>query len=357
MALLLLYITVALGASFLCSLLEAVLLSVNASYIASEIAAGRRNGRWWKACKEDIDKPLASILSLNTIAHTVGAAGAGAQATKLFGELYFGIISAVLTLLILVISEIIPKTLGALHWRRLAAPCAAILSVVQRLMAPLVWLSQWVTKLFSRRIEEGSVSREEFAALAELGAAEGVFSLREAQVVRSLLRFGDLKVRDIMSPRTVMFCLSGDMRVEDVLEKHKQLPYSRIPLYRDQADNVYAFVRKDELLRAAIDRPGTTLDSLQRPLLAVPESLPLRGLIKKMLVPGGQIALAVGEYGEVHGLVTTEDILETLIGLEITDETDEVEDLQLFARQRWEQKARQLGLVTDGDGLRDDMPQ
>ena len=152
----------------------------------------------------------------------------GAQATKLFGELYFGIISAVLTLLILVISEIIPKTLGALHWRRLAAPCAAILSVVQRLMAPLVWLSQWITKLFSRRADEGSVSREEFAALAELGAAEGVFSMREAQVVRSLLHFGDMKVRDIMSPRTVMFCLNGELQVEEVLAQHQQLPYSRI---------------------------------------------------------------------------------------------------------------------------------
>ena len=356
MALLLLYISVALGASFLCSLLEAVLLSVNASYIASEIAAGRRNGQWWKQCKEDIDKPLASILSLNTIAHTIGAAGAGAQATKLFGELYFGIISAVLTLLILVISEIIPKTLGALHWRRLAAPCAAILSVVQRLMAPLVWLSQWITKLFSRRADEGSVSREEFAALAELGAAEGVFSMREAQVVRSLLHFGDMKVRDIMSPRTVIFCLNGELTVEEVLAQHQQLPYSRIPIYRDQPDNIYAFVRKDELLRAAIDQPGTKVDALQRPLLAVPEILPLRGLIKKVLVPGGQIAIAVGEYGEVHGVVTTEDVLETLLGMEITDETDEVEDLQLFARQRWEQRARQMGMLPDG-AARDDMSQ
>ena len=166
MAILALYVFLALGVSFLCSLLEAVLLSVNSSYIAAGLASGQRTATWWQRCKEDIDKPLAAILSLNTIAHTVGAAGAGAQATALFGEVYFGVISAVLTLLILVFSEIIPKTLGARYWRQLAPACALILKWVQRLMSPLVWLTQWITIFFSQKEEAASVSRAEFAALA-----------------------------------------------------------------------------------------------------------------------------------------------------------------------------------------------
>ncbi|WP_372865212.1 CNNM domain-containing protein [Spongiibacter sp.] len=347
MAVLALYILLALGVSFLCSLLEAVLLSVNSSYIAAGLAKGQRSARWWQNCKDDIDKPLAAILSLNTIAHTVGAAGAGAQATKLFGEVYFGVISAVLTLLILVFSEIIPKTLGARYWRQLAPACAVMLHWVQRLMAPLVWLTQWVTLFLSRKQEAASVSRDEFAALAELGVEEGVFSPREARAVRSLLRFSRTLVRDVMSPRPVIFSLDGDSTVEQVLAENRELPFSRIPIYREQPDNVFAFVRKDEILRAAIDAPGTVLHSLQRPLLIVPDNLPLRAMIQKMLVPGKQMALAVGEYGELHGLVTTEDLVETLLGFEITDETDPAVDMQVFARQRWEQRARQIGFLHD----------
>ena len=347
MAILALYVFLALGVSFLCSLLEAVLLSVNSSYIAAGLASGQRTATWWQRCKEDIDKPLAAILSLNTIAHTVGAAGAGAQATALFGEVYFGVISAVLTLLILVFSEIIPKTLGARYWRQLAPACALILKWVQRLMSPLVWLTQWITIFFSQKEEAASVSRAEFAALAEMGVEEGVFSPREARAVRSLLHFSRLKVRDVMSPRPVIFSLDGDKTAEQVLAENPSLPFSRIPIYRDQADNVYAFVRKDEILRAAIEAPGTVLHTLQRPLLIVPDNLPLRGMIQKMLVPGKQMALAVGEYGELHGLVTTEDLVETLLGFEITDETDEVVDMQVFARQRWEQRARQMGFLHD----------
>lgn len=347
MAILVMYVLLALGMSFLCSLLEAVLLSVNSSYIAAGLASGQRSALWWQRCKEDIDKPLAAILSLNTIAHTVGAAGAGAQATALFGEVYFGAISAVLTLLILIFSEIIPKTLGARYWRQLAPACAMILSWVQRVMAPLVWLTQWVTVFFSQEQGEASVSRAEFAALAELGVEEGVFSPREARAVRSLLHFSRLTVRDVMSPRPVIFSLDGDKTVEQVLAEHRSLPFSRIPIYRDQPDNVFAFVRKDEVLRAAIDAPGTVLHSLQRELLIVPDNLPLRGMIQKMLVPGKQMALAVGEYGELHGLVTTEDLVETLLGFEITDETDQVVDMQVFARQRWEQRARQMGFLHD----------
>ncbi|WP_373083499.1 CNNM domain-containing protein, partial [Zhongshania sp.] len=195
MILLLVYIGIALGVSFLCSVLEAVLLSVTPSYIAAEERGNHRNGAIWRTYKTDIDRPLAAILSLNTIAHTVGAAGAGAQATSLFGEVYFGIISAVLTLLILIVSEIIPKTLGALYWRKLAPLCALVLRFVVWSMYPLVIMAQGITKLLSRGDKAHSISREEFVALAEVAVREGILDQEESDAVTSLIRFRSLQAR------------------------------------------------------------------------------------------------------------------------------------------------------------------
>ncbi|WP_269620230.1 DUF21 domain-containing protein [Zhongshania sp. BJYM1] len=193
MILLIIYVAIALGVSFLCSVLEAVLLSVTPSYIAAEEERGHRNGQLWSAYRTDIDRPLAGILSLNTIAHTVGAAGAGAQATAVFGEAYFGVISALLTLLILVVSEIIPKTLGALFWRQLAPICAVILQFVMWSMYPLVLMAQGITRLLSRGAGSQSISREEFVALAEVAVREGILDQDESSAVASLIRFRSLQ--------------------------------------------------------------------------------------------------------------------------------------------------------------------
>ena len=343
------FVALALGMSFLCSVLEAVLLSITPSYVASENEKGHRSAKLWRRYKDDIDRPLAAILSLNTIAHTVGAAGAGAQATKVFGEVYFGIISAVLTLLILVVSEIIPKTLGALFWRKLAPACAQTLRVVIWSMYPLVVMSQGITRLLSKNAPTHSVSRDEFAALAELGAREGVLSKEESAQLASVLRFRALKAKDVMTPRPVIFAFDEDLTVADA--RARKLPFSRIPLYREQADNIHGFVRKDDLLRAAIDTPGTPLRALRRELLTVPENQSLDSLWRRMVEGRDQMAMVVNEYGAVLGLVTTEDLVETLLGLEIVDETDHTVDMQALARRLWEQRAERLGLVPNDDAL------
>lgn len=347
MILLLTYVALALGVSFVCSVLEAVLLSVTPSYVASESEKGHRGGRLWGQFKTDIDRPLAAILSLNTIAHTVGAAGAGAQAAVVFGEAYFALISAVLTLLILVVSEIVPKTLGALYWRQLAPLCAQVLLGVIWVMYPLVVFAQGLTKLLSRGAPQHSISREEFTALAELGVREGVFSAEEASQVASLMRFRALTAEDVMTPRLVIFSLDDELSVAAALREHGQFPFSRIPLFSGSKDNIHGFIRKDDLLMAAVTQPDTPLADLRRNLLAVPENQPLAVLLRKMVDSRDQIALVVNEYGGVLGLVTVEDLIETLLGLEIVDETDKTIDMQALARELWVKRASRLGLVPE----------
>lgn len=348
MILLFTYVALALGVSFLCSVLEAVLLSVSPSYVASESEKGHKGGRLWSHYKADIDRPLAAILSLNTIAHTVGAAGAGAQAAAVFGEAYFALISAVLTLLILVVSEIVPKTLGALYWRQLAPLCAQVLRGVIWTMYPLVVFAQGLTRLMSRGAPQHSISREEFTALAELGVREGVFSAEEASQVASLMRFRALTAEDVMTPRPVIFALDENKTVAAALREQGQLPFSRIPLYRGSHDNIHGFIRKDDLLMAAVSQPDTPLADLRRNLLAVPENQPLAVLLRKMVDSRDQIALVVNEYGGVLGVVTMEDLIETLLGLEIVDETDKTIDMQALARELWVKRASRLGLIPEG---------
>jgi len=347
MILLLIYIGIALVVSFLCSVLEAVLLSVTPSYIAAEERRGHRNGRLWRGYKTDIDRPLAAILSLNTIAHTVGAAGAGAQATALFGEVYFGIISAVLTLLILVISEIIPKTLGALFWRKLAPLCAVILRTVVWSMFPLVVMAKGITQLMARGEAAHSISREEFVALAEVAVSEGILDQEEANAVTSLIRFRSLQARDVMTPRLVIFSLAEDARVNTVVNSNSAILFSRIPIYAGDADNITGYIRKDELMQAMSQSPDAPLSSLRRELLVVPETLPTPDLLQNLIETRVQMALVINEYGSVMGLVTVEDLIETMLGMQIVDETDTTENMQILARELWAKRARRLGVFDD----------
>ncbi len=349
MVLLLLYVALALGVSFLCSIMEAVLLSVTPSYVAAferdqDAAIGERLRR----LKEDIDRPLSAILSLNTIAHTVGAAGAGAQAAIVFGEAYTGVIAGVLTLLILVLSEIIPKTLGAVYWKTLAPTVVRILVPTIFLMWPLVKLSQGITYLLSREEEEATFSREEFTAMAELGEEEGVFEEKESRILRNLFRFNSLRVKDVMTPRTVVFDLSEEKTIKDVVEEHDEFRFSRIPVYDEDRDDVTGYVLKDEmLLRAAQEEHDTPLRTIAREILVVRETLALPDLLERLLDGLEHIALVVDEYGGMAGIVTMEDVVETLLGLEIVDEADSVEDMQALARQQWFKRAKDLGMVPD----------
>lgn len=344
MTLLVGYIVIALGFSFLCSILEAVLLSITPSFMAHLEHERPNVGRTIRELKAQIDRPLAAILSLNTIAHTIGAAGAGAEAQRIWGSEVLAIASAILTLLLLVLSEIIPKTLGALYWRRLAPFVATLLPPMIRLLLPLVILSEWITRaLKERRGKSVSVSREELAALARLGGDEGVFAPSESRVLQNLFRLRQLRVRDIMTPRTVVFALNEETTVAEVLDLEASKNFSRIPVYGRTDDDIRGYVLKDELLlQAARQRGDRQVGDLVRDLLVLPESQEVPSAFEMMLQKREHIALVVDEYGGVDGIVTMEDILETLLGLEIIDEADTVQDMREMARKKWQMRAKRL---------------
>jgi len=348
MGLLLLYVALAIGVSFLCSVMEAVLLSVTPSYVAALEREGSTVGKRLHQFKENVDRPLAAILSLNTIAHTVGAAGVGAQAAVVFGEAYTGIVAGVLTLLILVLSEIIPKTLGAVYWRTLTPALVRLLTATIIVMWPLVKLSQGLTYLLSQDEDEAAFSREEFTAMAELGEEEGVFEEKESRILRNLFRFNSLRVKDVMTPRTVIFQMPERKTIGDVVEEHDEFRFSRIPVYDEDPDDITGYVLKDEmLLRAAQEEFDVSLSEISRDILVVHETLALPDLLERLLDRLEHIALVVDEYGGVAGVVTMEDVVETLLGLEIVDEADSVEDMQALARKQWFKRARELGMVSD----------
>ena len=348
MALLIFYVVLALGVSFLCSIMEAVLLSVSPSFVAQMEQQRGLLGSKLRAFKDDIDRPLAAILSLNTIAHTVGAAGAGAQAASIFGDVYVGVISAVLTFLILVLSEIIPKTLGAIYWRQLTPPVIRLLVPTMWAMWPLVKLAQGLTRLLARGKEKVLVSREEFTALAELGAQEGVFDEDESRIMRNLFRFGQIRTRDIMTPRTVVFALPQAQTVGETLAAHPELRFSRIPVYDKDRDDITGFILKSDLLLHAVQQQtDAALADFKRSILVVGGSLLLRDLFGQLMNDQVHVALVVDEYGGTAGLVTLEDLVETLLGLEIVDEADAVQDMQEWARQQWRKRAQRLGILTD----------
>jgi CBS domain containing-hemolysin-like protein len=352
MGLLIFYVALALGVSFLCSVMEAVLLSVSPSFVARMEKESGSVGRRLRAMKDDVDRPLAAILSLNTIAHTVGAAGAGAQAAAVFGDTFVGIISAVLTFLILVLSEIIPKTLGAVYWRQLAPWVVRLLQPTIWLMWPLVKMSEGLTRFISRKKNKTFFSREEFSALTDLGTQQGVFDEGESQIIQNLLRFGQILTADIMTPRTVVFAMPEAGHVADAVAEQSDHRFSRIPLYGENIDDVKGFVLKDEVLHyAALQKGETPLTALKREIMVVPETLPLPGLFERLMEKRAHIALVVDEFGGTAGVVTMEDLIETLLGLEIVDEADTVSDMQELARREWIKRARRLGIISESDEI------
>lgn len=346
MTLLIIYVAGALLFSFLCSIAEAVILSVRPPYVANLEQTRPHIGKLLRSLKDDIDRPLAAILSLNTIAHTVGAAGAGAQAAFVFGSQYLGLASAILTLLILVLSEIIPKTLGALYWRQLAPFVAYGLKITIRVLYPLVYFSEKLTKLLSRGRVDVVFSRREFAAMAELGAKHGHLATQESQILKNLLHLNALKAQDIMTPRTVIMALPQTMTIDEVMHQHPEMNFSRIPIYAKDKDDITGFVLKsDILLMSARDLKDKKLHELKRELKAVPEGVSLSDLFEFLLDNREHIVVVVDEYGGVAGLVTMEDVLETLLGLEIVDEADKTVDMRALARAQWKKRARDLGLI------------
>jgi len=344
--LLIVYLLLALGFSFLCSILEASLLSMPPSYVKKIEGEGSKKGALLARLKEDIDRPLAAILSLNTIAHTVGAAGVGAQAAALFGQAYFGLISAVLTLLILFFSEIIPKTLGAIYWKGLTGFTVYTCQAIIVSLMPLVWVSKKLTKLIQPRgTVSSTVSREEIVALAQLGYSAGVIAESEREIIRNLIRSRSLKVQDIMTPRSVAGMLSGSLSCGEALGCETALRFSRILVHKEDSEEVFGYALKQRILEeAAFDRHGTLLGEVALPIHVISEKASLAILIRDLIYGKEQIALVVDEYGSMSGLVTKEDLIETLLGLEIMDESDHIEDMREFARQRWRERASKMGI-------------
>lgn len=342
MGLIILYLSLALFISFLCSVLEAVLLSTPMSFISMKESEGSKGALLLKKLKVDIDRPISAILSLNTIAHTVGASGVGAEAVKVFGEEYFGVISAVLTILILVLSEIIPKTVGARYWRSLAVPSARIINVMIYVTYPLVILSDLIAKLVSSGKQQQSVSREEVSAMATVGAEEGVLKVEENKMIQNMLKLSVVKAEQIMTPRVVVECAKESMTLREFYNVKSYSPYSRIPVYADDDDYITGYVRRQNILeQLADDKFDMKLSEIMRPVLSYPENASVSAIWEKMLEKKEHISIIIDEYGCFRGIVTMEDIIETVLGFEIVDENDKVEDMQKFARDKWQKMKKE----------------
>lgn len=334
MGLILLYFLGALSLSFLCSVLEAVLLSTPMSYISMRENQGSKTATLMKQYKNNVDRPVGAILSLNTIAHTIGSAGVGAESIKIFGEQYFGLISAILTLLILVLSEIIPKTIGASYWRSLAMPSTRIIRVLILITYPLVLLSELITKVFTPRGNQASMSREEVSAMVDVGTTEGIFRESESKLIKSCIALSGVKARQIMTPSIVVESACQDLTVKDFQAK-QSWSFSRIPVYAGDKDYITGYVLKDAVLKLLSENQfHVKLSDLKRPILTFREEESVFQIWEKMLEKREHISVIIDEYGGLRGLVTMEDIIETMTGVEIVDEDDVAVDMQALAKEK-----------------------
>ena len=343
MGLLLLYLLGALSISFLCSILEAVLLSAPMSFVSMLEKEGRKGAPLLKKYKQDIDKPIAAILSLNTISHTVGAAGVGAQSEAIFGSQFFAITSAILTLLILVFSEIIPKTIGASYWRKMAIPCARIIHVLVIVTYPLVLMSKLITHIFSGKKQQTSVSREEVSAMVTVGAEEGVLEKKENRMIQNLLKLDDVKARDIMTPSSVAEIAEESMTLREFYQNDAFRQFSRIPVYNEENDDyIKGYVLRQTILeKLSEDKFNLRLTDIIRPVLTFQENKNVSKIWEQLLAKKEHISIIIDEYGCFRGIVTMEDVIETMLGTEIVDEKDTVTDMQEFAREKWQEQQQQ----------------
>ena len=365
MGLLIFYAVISIFFSFLCSILEAVLLSITPTFLNLKKKEGFVYALELENLKKDVDRPLIAILTLNTIAHTVGAILVGVQAKVAYEEKYgsstqmiFGfeftddvmvaIVSTIMTILILVTSEIIPKTIGATYWRQLSNFTAKALNI---LIFPLkwtgiLWVLQLTTKLIGGKGHGSVLSRESFVAMADIAHEEGVFEENESKVIKNLLNFKEVQAKDVMTPRTVMKTENESMTVETFFKANSNIRFSRIPVYTDDSDNITGVVLKAEVFKEmALGNGSKLLSDIKRSIIIVNRSLPIPRLFEQLVESRNHLALVVDEYGTVSGLVTMEDVIETLLGLEIMDESDNVSDLQLLARRSWESRAKRLGII------------
>lgn len=326
--------------------MEAVLLSTPITFLKVEVGKKNKGAMNMMKLKEKIDLPLSAILSLNTIAHTVGAAGVGAQATIVFGEVYFGLVSGVLTILILVFTEIIPKTIGARFWKYLIGISSLIINVMIWITYPLVLLSSYITRLITDKPTGSFISREEISALANIGTEEGIFGEKENLIIQNLIRLKNVKVYEIMTPRVVISSADQKMSLEEFLKGKEFLRFSRIPVYSDNEEQITGYViRQNVFEKLAEDNTNLTLNDIKREILFVPRNQPAFKVWEKMIEKKEHIALVIDEYGGTDGIVTMEDIIETLVGFEIVDEKDTIPDMQQYARERWRMRQEKYNIM------------
>ena len=348
MALLLTYFFLALSISFLCSIAESTLLSVSLSFVKTKEEQGRKGVRVLKKLKEHIDRPLSSILSFNTIANIIGAAGVGAQATAIWGEAYFGVVSATLTITILLFSEILPKSIGARYWRVLAIPVALMVNVMIYLMYPVVWISKGITRLVSGNKPQEKVSREEIAALTDIGLEEGIFAESESKTIKNLIRLRSIKANEVMTPRTVVAAIAENSLLSGFFDDPEVHRFSRFPVYDKNPDNITGYVLKyditDQLGKGNGNMP---IRDIRRHVVICFENITIPKLFDILLEKKEQIAVLVDEYGGMSGIVTIEDIIETIFGFEIIDERDAQADMQQLAKDRWRARAEKMSVKND----------
>lgn len=340
MTLLLIYLTIAIGISFMCSVLEAVLLSITPSYVEQVSATSPSSGKLLARIKNQLDESLSSILILNTFAHTMGAAGVGSQAAHVFGAQWETLIAVLLTLIILYFSEIIPKTLGATFWRRLAVPTAFIIVWLVRLVFPLVWLATRLTRLFSSN-DTNEITREEIIALASLSHKDGTLFAHENEYVNNILNLREIKTEQVLTPRSVVHMLDKNTTISEALDNPQTKHFSRMPIYGNNIDDIVGKVIKRDLFEAERNGlGGKPVGEVAEPITRVSGKLPVQKLLDMFIESRAHLFLVEDEFGQTSGIVTLEDAIETFLGREILDDNDTVADMQEFARSRYRERKR-----------------
>ena len=335
MTLLILYLCLAIGISFICSILEAVLLSITPSFVESKVTEKPKVGKKIQAVTGNLDQSISAILILNTFAHTMGAAGVGSQATQIFGTKWESLVAVLLTLAILYFSEIIPKTLGAVYWRRLAVISVNLISLLVKVVYPLVWLSGFVNVMFKKQ-DKSDVSREEIQAFASLGYKGGVIGKQENLLLKNILTLKDITTRDVLTPRSVVHALDATTSVTEALDHELTERFTRIPVFMETIDNTIGFVINRNLLELEREGKGEEeIGNFIQPIHRVPEDLSVLHLIDQFIERKEHLFLVEDEYGQTSGIVSLEDAIETLLGKEIVDETDVTEDMQKLAKLRF----------------------
>ena len=341
MTLLIVYLLLTMGISFLCSLLESVLMSTPLSYLTMKEDEGDKNAALFMKFKQDPDRPLSAILSLNTIANTLGAAAVGHQATLLTGEHWFGIISAVMTVLILVFSEIVPKTIGTSHWKNLLW-LSRIMRLLVYLLYPVVWLIDKLHNTISDEDPDLGISREEVSAMANMGEEEGVLDNSENKVIQNIIKLDDIKAYDVMTPRVVAAIAPESMTLKSFYKREELSHNSRIPVYAESPEFITGYIlRYDVLEQLADDKFDVKLGAIKRQIAAFHEETSVSDIWESLLKTKDQIALIIDDYGCFQGIITLEDIIETILGMEIIDENDTITDMQQYAKERWLKRQNQ----------------